>query len=524
MNRIAVDFGSINTTLSYWDHSRNDIVTLKIPQVSRREVSLGEKVWYVPSLVNYSENGEIFYGNQVLDRQLCSDAGTFRWMKRYISARNPSRRKVGNRFVDHFEAGRNFLSFVIRKALEKPEISRNEMIFTVPVESFEHYENWIDSVACSIDISNYRLIDEPSAALLGYKIPVQANSVFLIFDFGGSTLDVSVVQVEDENIYSGCKCRVLGKAGEDLGGSTIDSWLFKEIVDKYFNDPDSDEVNSISLELLFECERVKKELSFKDHVVLSVDHMGLEINHPLTRIDFEEILQRNDLYNDLICTVMRALNNSMEYGYTQKDIEAVLMIGGSSNIPSVQRVLKQIFGNKVNFQRPRDVVSRGAAAFAAGADFCNHIQHDYAVRHVNPRTYEYEYETIVRRGTSYPTVEPVRKLRLKPSYHGQKYFGLLIYEFKNQQRFDVEELVFDTRGNPRIVQILGDENKKRKYFNINAENPVFISADPPADINEARFELQFNVNHNGFLVLTALDLKTNKVVYKDYPVVKLGTD
>lgn len=397
------------------------------------------------------------------------------------------------------------------------------MVFTVPVESFEHYEKWIDNIASSINTSSYRLIDEPSAAVLGYGIPLSASSVYMIFDFGGSTLDVSVVQVEDENVSSGCKCRVLGKAGEDVGGSTIDGWMFKEI-EKKFNDPEREELSSISMELLLECERVKKELSFKDRAVLKLEQMDGDINYPVTRRNFEDLLERNQFYSTVTRTVMQALTNSMEHGYTHRDVEAVLMVGGSSYIPSVQRILKQMFGDTVNFQRPLEAVSRGAAAFAAGADFYNHIQHNYAMRHVNPRTYEYEYEVLVRRGTSYPTDEPVRKLRLKPSHHGQKHLGLLIYELRNRQRSDTEELVFDTCGNPRIVQVSGDKDKKRSYFKVNGENPVFLNADPPADLNESRFELQFNVNQNGFLILTALDLKTNKVVYKDYPVVKLGTD
>ena len=80
------------------------------------------------------------------------------------------------------------------------------------------------------------------------------------------------------------------------------------------------------------------------------------------------------------------------------------------------------------FDRPFDAVARGAAAFVAGVDFYDHIQHDYAIRHIRAQRGEYEYRTIVPRGTPYPTTSPVCRLTVKATYQGQTSLGLAIFE------------------------------------------------------------------------------------------------
>jgi molecular chaperone DnaK (HSP70) len=81
-------------------------------------------------------------------------------------------------------------------------------------------------------------------------------------------------------------------------------------------------------------------------------------------------------------------------------LRAVLLVGGSSLVPSVQKTLQRIFGReRVLLGRPLDAVARGAAAFVAGVDFYDHIQHDYGIRHVNAQTGQYDYRVLVRRGS-----------------------------------------------------------------------------------------------------------------------------
>jgi molecular chaperone DnaK len=110
----------------------------------------------------------------------------------------------------------------------------------------------------------FRLIDEPSAAALGYGAHIQPGHVYLLFDFGGGTLHASVILIEAEaNSATGRRCRVLGKAGRDIGGTSIDQWLFQEVLRQNHRADADEDIRRISTALLVECERVKEELSFQ---------------------------------------------------------------------------------------------------------------------------------------------------------------------------------------------------------------------------------------------------------------------
>src|SRR5215475_14817117 len=105
------------------------------------------------------------------------------------------------------------------------------------------------------------------------------------------------------------------------------------------------------------------------------------------------------------------------------------MVGGSSLIPAVQRTVQRIFGKDcVRWNRPLDAVARGAAALVAGVDFYDHIQHDYAIRYVNPQKGDYDYRVIVQHATPYPTLEPVARLTIKATYDGQTQLGIAVFD------------------------------------------------------------------------------------------------
>src|SRR5207237_10153446 len=128
-------------------------------------------------------------------------------------------------------------------------------------------------------------------------------------------------------------------------------------------------------------------------------------------------------------TIRRALNAARERGYNEDNVKAVLLVGGSSLLPPVQRLVQRIFGReRVLLKRPLDAVARGAAAFVAGVDFYDHVQHDYAIRFVHPRKGTYDYRPLVKRGTPYPTAEPVARLVVKAIRDGQAELGISVFE------------------------------------------------------------------------------------------------
>ncbi|MBE0700027.1 MAG: Hsp70 family protein, partial [Anaerolineaceae bacterium] len=292
-------------------------------------------------------------------------------------------------------------------------------------------------------------------------------------------------------------------------------------------DDSDDDVRRISTALLVECERVKETLTYREDSDLTVvnPETGMVLAADFTRSSFEELLDRHELYTEINQTIRAALNAATERGYDENSIQSVLMVGGSSQIPSVQRTLRQMFGReRVNFNRPLDAVARGAAAFAAGVDFFDHIQHDYAIKYVNIAQNKYDYRVIVERGTPYPSHEPIGKLTVKASLDNQVHLGLAIYEMGEQRQRNNNqpvELVFDPSGAARIIRLTPNEKEKRSMFWMNEYNQTFLTTQPPVKSGEARFEVEFRIDENKRLTITARDLITNQLTHKDYPVVRL---
>lgn len=526
--RLAVDFGTSNTVVAVWDEARKEGVPLHVPDYGRFYRHGNEQVSVVPSLIHYAADRRQWIGNQVLQQNLYESARTFRWMKRYIAHRSPAKVRLDGREISHFDAGRDFLSVVLTFAAAELNLGDEEVALTVPVEAFEHYEDWLADAAEKTGILRFRLIDEPSAAALGYGAHIQPGDVYLIFDFGGGTLGVAVVLIEaEEQARAGRQCRVLGKAGAEVGGMTIDQWLFQEVLRRNGRSDSDEDVRQLSRALLVECERAKERLSFHERAEVSVMNpdTGAVLSAEFTRDHFEDLLDEHETFTQIDRTIRRALNAARERGYAEEHIKAVLMVGGSSLIPSVQRTVQRIFGReRVMLDRPLDAVARGAAAFVAGVDFYDHIQHDYAIRSLNPKKGDYDYRIIVQRGTPYPTQEPVARKTVKATYDAQTRLGIAIYEIgERRQRNSGQsvELVFDPSGAARVMHVVPDEEDRRTCFWMNEGNLTFLMAEPPIRRGEPRFEVEFSIDGNKRLLITARDLKTGRVTHRGYPVVKL---
>jgi molecular chaperone DnaK len=526
--RLAIDFGTSNTILALWDEQTQQGVPMHIQEYGKKQIQKGEHISVIPSVIHYADDNRRWIGQQVISRGLYNTRRTFRWMKQYINHRSPMRLRIDDRDITPFQAGQEFLSAILTIAGQEIGLSDEEVAFSAPVEAFEHYENWLSQIAESAGIQRFRIIDEPSAAALGYGAHIQPGNVYLIFDFGGGTLHASVILIESEvHALMGQRCRVLGKAGKSLGGSRIDQWLYQYILTKNNLKESNEEVRLISTQLLVECEALKEALSDHNDAEIQPLHLanGNQITARLTRTEFEEILDTNNLYTEISATIRSALNDARERGYTEDQIQEVLMVGGSSQIPSIQRQIRQIFGrDKVHSNRPLDAVARGAAAFVAGVDFYDHIQHDYAIRFVNPQIGSYDYRPIVKRGTSYPTDQPVAKLSIKASYDGQERLGLAIYEIGERRRqIDQSniELVFDPAGVARLVQVTPQEMEDRTYYYLNENTPTFLIANPPAIKGEPRFEVDFHIDCNKRLTVTARDTQNRQLLLENAPVVRL---
>jgi len=527
--RLAVDFGTSNTVVAVWDETQQQGVPIHIPEYGLIEKQGEETISVIPSLIHYAEDERTTWiGNQIIQRSLRQSPRTFRWMKRYISHRSPNKVRIGEREITPYIAGQDFLQSVLLSAASLVDLQNEEVALSVPVEAFEHYDNWLVSVAENSRMPRLRLIDEPSAAALGYGAHIQPGNVYLLFDFGGGTMHAAVVLIEaEEQGKEGRRCRVLGKAGRDIGGTTLDQWIYQEVLRQNHRQDYADDVRQISTALLVECERIKERLTFEERADLTIVNpdTGSALSAEFTRSSFEDLLDEHNLFLDINQTLSSAINGASEHGYDENSIQAALMVGGSSQIPSVQRALRQRFGReRVRFNRPLDAVARGAAAFVAGVDFYDHIQHDYAIRYTDPNTGRYIYRKIVEKGTKYPTTEPVSMLEIKSVAEGQVQLGIDIFELSEKHQHPSEkpvELVFDTSGAARIQTLTPEEQEQRARFWMNEKNRTFLRANPPTRGREKRFEVEFHIDENKRLIITARDLLTGQLVFQNHQVVKL---
>ncbi|MFH0825345.1 MAG: Hsp70 family protein [Pseudomonadota bacterium] len=525
--RLAIDFGTSNTRVGVWDSAMGGARTVALPDVSRaalHEGADGERIEvpYIPSLIAYAGK-QVWIGRQVEDKGLLRSEAAFRWMKRYISSRLELPRRIEGRSVKFSEAGSDFLVRVLVYAAEAIDLGDEEVAFSAPVEAFEHYQDWLAGVCERAGIARYRLVDEASAAALGYGVHVTAGGAFMVFDFGGGTLDVSIVRVEPSP-QGGKRCTVLGKGGAEVGGSVIDNWLYRHVLE--VNDLQPEDVRHLSNLLLLEVERAKETLTWSDRTSITVadPDTGEVIGAELTRSSFEDLLEQNGLFETVQRTVNRALSEARERGYDGDHIQAVLLAGGSSLIPSVRRSVRQMFGARVKAHRPLDATVLGAAAFVSGMDFYDHIQHSYALRYYDREKGDHEYLSIVPAGTPYPSDGPIRQVMVRASYDGQEHLGLDIFELADKDCFVGSggaglDLVFDPSGGVRFRRREASEVTGR--FWINEKCPTFIQAMPPAERGDKRFPVSFSVDGNRRLCVTVRDIRTGRTILKDHPLIKL---
>ncbi len=526
--RLAIDFGTSTTLLAMWDDVQRQARILSVPEYGRLYAAPGGDVSAIPSLIHYAADRRQWVGEQIPQLGLSESARTFRWMKRYIANRSPVTRRIDDRNISHAQAGADFLGSVLIHAAGELGLRDEEIAMTVPVEAFEHYENWLLGAAEAAGFARCRLIDEASAAALGYGAGVGAGQALLVFDFGGGTLDVSIALLEESAPGGPRRCRVLGKAGADLGGASVDQWLYEDVVRRSGRDPSDPIVRRMGRRLLAECETLKIALSTQLAARLAVvdGESGLTLTAEYTRADFEALLAQRGFRSRPDRVLRRAMNAARERGYDEDRIGAALMVGGGSLMPVAQSVVRQVFGQeRVRLDRPLDAVARGAAAFAAGMEVSDHIQHSYALRHVDREKGDYAFRPLVARGTSYPSADTVARVSIKASYDGQTRLGLAIFEMAEQrpaERAATFELIFDPSGAPRIAEVAPVDDTERNAFWMNEHAPTFLALDAPATQGERCFDLSFRIDANKRLILTAVDVRTGRTTLRDFPVVRLN--
>lgn len=527
--RLALDFGTSNTIVALWNPARADGDTLPLANLTRRLRDPQDREFHaVPSLMHYFGATGVWVGQQVVEKQLqTATPGTFRWMKTFVGNRTKLPRHVAERCIDNFQAAGDFLRQILVAAGAHANFAEEEVAVTVPVEAFEHYQNWLDEVVRSAGVVRPRYLDEASAAALGYTARIRAGAPFMTFDLGGGTLDVSIVRLDD-TADGQPRCRSLGKAGAQVGGSALDQWLARDAAARTGRDPA--QLRAVLPRLLQEAERVKESLTTAEAETFAAkdSETGVDVQHRYTRGAFEDLLEANGLYTKINAVLDAAEGQAREHGYDKDQLQAILMIGGSSLIPSIRRLVRGRYGERVRSERPFDAVAVGAAAYVAGAGFDDRIRHAYALRPFNRATGQYVFQTIVRAGTPYPCDimrpdDPKQPLVLtiKASHEQQTRLGLQVYEVAERTSVACGggglDLVFDQNGAARYAQREDEADLTHRAIG----SATFIHCQPPAKLGDPRFLATFAIDDQRHLCVTVQDSQTGKTLCRKERMVKL---
>lgn len=535
--RIGIDFGAANTVVARWDDrlGRGEPVRLDGIDLSR---PAGEGVTQrvVPSLIAFSASGgQRWIGAQVAGRpELLDDpsVAVFQSAKSAVTGRSVDiARRLGDRKISNREAATAFLGDVTAMAVLAVGADDLEIVTTAPVEAFDAYRDWlVREVSAGLADTRLRVVDEATAAAVGYRARMSPGDVFCVFDFGAGTLDISIVRITDpESDRAGSGVRTIAKAGLDLGGGHIDQLLASwAAVAARVPGGDAVAYNRVYRRLLASAEAAKIELTSREEAVVEAADpvRGTRYRAEVTRSAFERLLRDKDVLGKAGRGLRRALDDAAARGYPSSEIAGVFLVGGSSLIPAVQDLVRTQFDPAiVALDRPLEAVAVGAAAIAGGQELHDHIQHDYAIRHVAVASGGYEFETLVSAGTAYPSAEPVKSVTIRAIHQQQRRLGIAIYELAHATYRDASaglEIMFDADGGARTIEVEPQRRQEQAMLWLNEDSPTFLAADPPAGPDADRFRLDFRIDASKRLTVSAFDLEKKTWVLDRQPVVRLA--
>lgn len=462
---LGIDLGTTNSVVSIIENGAPKI--LENPNGKRT----------TPSVVAF-KNGETIVG-EVAKRQLETNPDSISSIKRLMGTSKTVH--ANNRDYKPEEISAMILSYMKDYAEKKIGSSVKKAVITVPAYFDNSQREATKNAGIIAGLDVVRIINEPTAAALAFGLnkDKDKNNKILVFDLGGGTFDVSILEVES-GTYDVLSTSGDNKLGGDDWDNAIVNWMIKKINELYSYDVSKDKMAMARLKE--EAERAKITLSQSLVANISLPFLAMSANGPinveleLKRSEFEKMTE------DLVQRIKKPVLDALEQAkLSAKDLSEVLLVGGSTRMPAVQELVEKLLGKKPNNSiNPDEVVSAGAAI--QGGVLAGDIQ-DVLLLDVTPLTLGIVVEgdivaPLIDRNTTIPVT---RSQIFSTAMDNQTAVTIVVTQGERQMAAD---------------------NKILGQFNLEGIEPA------PRGIPQ--IEVSFSIDVNGITKVTAKDKKTNK--------------
>ena len=343
---IGIDLGTTNSCVAIMEGGSANIITN------------AEGARTTPSVVNIKDNGEIVVGEIAKRQAITNPNSTIASIKTHMG----SDYKVNVNGKDY--TPQEISAMTLRKLKKDAEAylgeEIKEAVITVPAYFTDAQRQATKDAGAIAGLEVKRIINEPTAAALAYGLDKKKEEKVLVFDLGGGTFDVSVLEISDGVI------EVLSTAGNNhLGGDDFDARIIKWLAEEFKKEQGIDLLNDkMAYQRLKDAaEKAKKELSSMMEAQISLPFITMDATGPkhlemkLTRAKFDALTR--DLVEATQGPTRTALSDA---GLSPSEINEVLLVGGSTRMIAVQEWVEQFFGKKPNKGiNPDEVVAAGAA-------------------------------------------------------------------------------------------------------------------------------------------------------------------